>query len=67
MTQKEIADRLTEIEAMMHDLDHRLLWIESQLGVPMLIVDHAIAATVDDRRRDRFCGVASLPSGHDDD
>ena len=29
MTQKEIADRLTEIEAMMHDLDHRLLWIES--------------------------------------
>ena len=46
MTREEYDYRLMAIE-------HRLAWIEKQLGAPMSIADHLIAAEMDKRWRRR--------------
>jgi hypothetical protein len=35
--------RLERIEAMLHDFDDRLLWLEAKLGVPISQADRLIA------------------------
>jgi hypothetical protein len=59
-------DRLAEIEKRQRDLDERLLIIEAMLGVPMSIVDLAIAAEATKRRYERrFLGPETLNATRD--
>ena len=46
MDDSKLPARLERIEAILHDFDARLLWVEAKLGVPILQADRIIAEKV---------------------
>jgi hypothetical protein len=46
----ELAVRLEAIEAILHNLDDRLLWLEAKLGVPISEADRLMAEDVARKR-----------------
>jgi hypothetical protein len=46
MDDSNLPARLERIEAIPHDFDPRLLWVEAQLGVPISQADRIIAEEV---------------------
>jgi hypothetical protein len=60
----ELATRLEAIEAMLRDLDDRLLWLEAKHGVSMSLADRLFAEEMAIRRRRlRSCGLDTLVDG----